>query len=375
MKVAFISGCIEYSVCLANSLNKHCDVDFFYSGSYARQRDESILTLLHQDIGKIEINSYRLRDPRNYKSHRELAQRFNDYDVIHMQGSNFWFSLNRLQCKHVPIVCTLHDVVQHTGIPLANRLFQDVAQRISISQASHYIVHGQKLRATLAELHRIPEHIISVIPHGEFSYYKLLRRNEPTKRESGKHPKRILFFGEVRKNKGLEYLIRAEPIISAQFDDYIICIAGRFMKEPGNNLEYYRSLMHDSSRFEIEDRFIGNHEVADIFEQSDIVVLPYVSASQSGVLAVAYGFSKPTVATDTGSIGEVLEHGRSGLLIPPANEQHLADALVSLLIDDDMRVKYGNNTAAVANGPLNWDNIAILTLEVYEKAIHQRKQA
>jgi glycosyltransferase involved in cell wall biosynthesis len=374
MRVAFISGCIEYSVCLANSLKKHCEIDFFYSGSYARQRDESILSLLHQDIGKVEINSYRLRDPRNFNSHRDLARCFKDYDVIHMQGSNFWFSLNRRQCKGVPIVCTLHDVVQHSGIPLANRLFQDMAQRISISQASHFIVHGKKLKTSLADIHNIPDQYISVIPHGEFSYYKLLRRGEPVNHKAEKRRKRILFFGEVRKNKGLEYLIRAEPLISALFDDYSICIAGRFMKEAGNDLDYYQSLMHDPSRFEIENRFIGNHEVADIFEQSDIVVLPYVSASQSGVLTVAYGFSKPTVATDTGSIGEVLEHGRTGLLVPPANEQQLADALLRLLKDDELRAEFGGNAAAVANSSLNWDNIAIQTMEVYEKARHRRKQ-
>jgi glycosyltransferase involved in cell wall biosynthesis len=371
VRVAFISGCIEYSVCLANALSKRSEIDFFYSGAYARQRDETILTLLDSAIGRYEINPYRLRDPRNITSHRRLAERFNGYDVIHMQGSNFWFSLNRQVCRKVPIVCTIHDPVQHAGIPLANRVFQSLAQRISTSQASLFIVHGDKLKATLAALHRIPERRIFVIPHGEFSFYRRFSRGACDATNPSGFSKRILFFGEIRKNKGLEYLIRAEPLISALFNDYSICVAGRFNNEPGNNLAYYRALMRNPGRFEIIDRFIGNHEVAGIFEQSDIVVLPYVSASQSGILALAFGFGKPVVATDTGSIGEMVEHGRTGLLVPPADERLLANALLELLRDDEKCSRFGRNAAALAQGQLNWDIIAEQNLEVYEKAMAQ----
>jgi glycosyltransferase involved in cell wall biosynthesis len=377
MRVAFISGCLEYSVCLANAMSKKCELDFFYSGAYARQRDDSILTLLDPAIGKLEINSYRLRDPRNFSSHRRLARLFNDYDVIHLQGSNFWFNINRQVCGNVPIVCTIHDPVQHTGLPLANRLFQSIAQRISVSQAAAFIVHGQKLRSTLAALHRIPKEAIEVIPHGEFSFYKKMRKPQDGQHTTARGGKRVLFFGEVRKNKGLEYLIKAEPLISAEFNDYHITIAGRFKQEAENNLAYYRGLMHNPDRFEIIDRFVANCEVADIFERCDIVVLPYVSASQSGVLPLAYGFGKPVVATEVGSIGEVLHHGRTGLIVPPADERALAAALLELLRDDDCRSTCGRNAQAVADEELSWDNIAERTLAVYQKvtAARQRKQA
>jgi glycosyltransferase involved in cell wall biosynthesis len=365
MKVAFVSGCIEYSVCLANALSKHCDIDFFYSGLYACMRDDSILSLLDDSIAKVQINPYRIRDPRNFKSYRDLARRFKEYDVIHIQGGNLWFSMSRYLCRDVPIVCTLHDVVQHAGLPLATSLYQALSQKISISQSAVFIVHGNKLKTLLAGSHYIPSQDIAVIPHGEFSFYKWFRRSNPALQNRSYRRKRLLFFGEVRKNKGLEYLIRAEPMISSAYDDYTICIAGRFTNEPGNSLEYYKSMMHDPSRYEIENRFIGNHEVADLFENSDIIVLPYTSASQSGILPLAYGFAKPVVATDTGSIGEVLNHGQTGFLVPPTDVRALADALLTLLKNDDLCAQFGKNAEASALGRLNWNNIAEKTLDVY----------
>jgi glycosyltransferase involved in cell wall biosynthesis len=365
MKVAFIHGPLEYSVCLANALCQYCDLDFFYGGAYARHRGETLLTLLHPSVGKYEISPYRLHDRRNFTAYRHLAERLKGYDLIHMQYSNFWFILNRYICRNVPIVYTIHDVVPHSGLPLVAHLLQSIPMRISIGQAAAFIVHGEKLQAQMAALCRIPKRSIHVIPHGEFSFYRKLRSGAAQPRPAGARRKQLLFFGEIRKNKGLEYLIRAEPLISSGYDDYSICIAGRFMNAPGNNLEYYQGLMRDPDRFEIINRFIENHEVARLFESSDIVVLPYVSASQSGILALAFGFEKPVVATDTGSISEVLEHGRTGLLVPPANERLLAEAVLELLRDEVKCTRFAQNAAEVAKTKLNWEEIGKQTFEVY----------
>lgn len=370
MRVAFINGCLEYSVCLANALSTKCQIDYFYNGASVRQRDESVLSLLQGNIARHEINHYRVRDRRNFASYRDLAKRLNNYDVVHIQGSDFWLNLNRDCFRKVPIVCTIHDPLQHVGLPWLNRKFQTIAQRVGIAQSSQFIVHGEKLKTVLAAHAPVPEEKISVITHGEFSFYRRMRRQgdcPPAAPRSGQC-KRLLFFGEVRKNKGLEYLIRAEPIISASYPDYKICIAGRFRDETGNNLRYYRSLMSNPDRFEIHNRFIGNHEVADLFEESDIVVLPYIGASQSGILAIAFGFGVPVVATDTGSMGEVVRDGESGTLVPPSDERALANALLHLLRNDELRNSFRAQARVQAQSTLNWDTIAEQTLEVYRRA-------
>lgn len=370
MKVAFFSGCIEYSVCLVNALCCECEVDFFYNGDYVRQRDASILDLLDPRIRKIEINAYRIRDIRNFLSYRRLAKRLRDYDLVHVQQGDVWFSMHRHLFKNVPMVCTIHDPTQHTGLRFANSQYQDLAQRWIAGQSGRYIVHGDKMKADLARNFDLPAENIAVIPHGEFSFYRRWRsgKEEQLRKVNGKN-KRLLFFGEARKNKGLEYLIRAEPLITARYQDYSICIAGRFTNEPNNDRLYHVNMMTDPSRYEIINRYIANNEVAEIFEQSDIVVLPYISASQSGVLALALGFGKPVVATDTGSIGEVLEHGKSGLLVPAQNPTSLADAIVELLSNEERCRELGEHAAALAQGRLSWNTIARQTMEVYQSVL------
>jgi glycosyltransferase involved in cell wall biosynthesis len=369
MRVAFVAGVIEYSVCLANGLAKHCDIDFFYNGAYARQRDASTLTLLDPAIRQVEVNLHRLRDPRNFRDYRRMARRFADCDLVHLVNPNFWFSVNRDVYRNVPVVCTVHDPVQHEGTRFAARLFEDAAQRASVSLSSAIIVHGEKLKATLAGRYRIPAGQIAVIPVGDLSFYRRMAKRQSAPSDRSREGKQLLFFGEVRKNKGLDYLIKAEPLISASYSDYSILVAGKFLNEPENNLAYYQSLITNPGRFSFIDRFIANDEVAGMFEGCDIVVLPYTSASQSGILTVAFGFGKPVIATDTGSLGEVLEHGRTGLLVPPRDERALAEAVLRLLMNDEERLQLGRNAAAAASGPLGWDTIAAQTLAVYKRAI------
>jgi glycosyltransferase involved in cell wall biosynthesis len=225
------------------------------------------------------------------------------------------------------------------------------------------------MKSDLARNFSIPKGKINVVPHGEFSFYKKwISGNAPLLR-SDKGKKRLLFFGEVRRNKGLEYLIKAEPLISSRYGNYTICIAGKFSKDPGNDIEHYRKMMVDTSRYEIINRYIANNEVAEIFESSDIVVLPYTSASQSGILALAFGFGKPVVATDTGSIGEVLEHGGTGLLVPPGDAIALAGAISELLIDGGRCTHYAENAAIVARKRLNWDIIGKQTVGIYRSIL------
>ncbi|OGC94629.1 MAG: hypothetical protein A2W25_09395 [candidate division Zixibacteria bacterium RBG_16_53_22] len=369
MKIAFFSGCVEYSVCLANSLRKDCKLDFIYNGNYVRFRDESILDLLESGIRKIELSRYRIRDYRNFWNYRLFAVELRHYDIIHFQEGDIWFSLNRSLFKNVPLVLTVHDPTQHAGLPFINRMYQDYAQRWIVTQSDSYIVHGQNMKNDLARNFSVPLERINVIPHGEFSFYKKWRSEYEPLLKPKKGKKRLLFFGEVRRNKGLEYLIKAEPLISSRYDNYTICIAGRFSKDPGNDFEHYRKMMVDTSRYEVINRYIANNEVAEIFESSDIVVLPYMSASQSGILALAFGFGKPVVSTDTGSIGEVLEHGQTGLLVSAGDTVALADAISTLLNDDERCTFFAANAAAVAQTRLNWDTIGKQTVDIYRSIL------
>ena len=363
MRVAFFSGPIEYSICLANALSDHCDVDFFYSEYYARQRDERLLGVLDPRIGRVVTSRWRIRDPRNLFSFLGVARQLSKYDVIHTQIGEMWFSLWQPLFRNVPLVCTVHDPHSHFGH--SNKGYTELLQRRNVRHAAHFIVHGEQLRQDLAEKHDLPLTDISVVKPGEFSFYRKLRTDATPATTNGSAPRRILFFGSIRKNKGLEYLIKAEPLISKKTSNFKIVIAGNFQGE----CEHYERLMTNRDRFEVIDAFIPVDQVADLFDSAYIVVLPYVTATQSGVLPLAFAFGKPVVATDTGSIKEILDHGRSGLLVPPRDEVALGEAIVDLLNDEERCLALGRQALHVAETELSWSKIAQDTVRIYESVL------
>jgi len=75
------------------------------------------------------------------------------------------------------------------------------------------------------------------------------------------------------------------------------------------------------------DRYVPNEEVSLYFEAADLVVLPYETASGSGIIQIAYSFAKPVVTTLVGALSEVVEDGKTGFLVPPCDPQALADAI------------------------------------------------
>ena len=174
MKVAFVSGPIDYSVCLANALSNECEIDFTYGDAYVKSLDTSILDLLDTRIKKVPVNALRYGDPKNFLSYRNLAKQIQTYDIIHVQGSNIWLSLTRYLTRKVPIITTLHDPRPHSGLRLSKHLIQDVGQRLIVAQSSAFIVHGEQMKQDLAEYYRVnPERIHVLAPGQPYTLTKL----------------------------------------------------------------------------------------------------------------------------------------------------------------------------------------------------------
>jgi len=126
-------------------------------------------------------------------------------------------------------------------------------------------------------------------------------------------------------------------------------------------------MMQDRSRFEVHDGFVPGDEMAAFFQRASVVALPYLSASTSGILMTALVFGKPVVATRVGCLPEYVEDGVTGLLVPPADAERLADAIVRLLTDDALRHRMGQNAKRWAHD--RRQTAASKTLRTYEKAI------
>ena len=177
----------------------------------------------------------------------------------------------------------------------------------------------------------------------------------------------ILFFGYLKKYKGLDYLIESVPIIQKEIPDIKVIIAGE------GNFSLYEGLIRDRSRFEIYNSFIPDNLVPDLFQRAEIVVLPYTQMSgQSGIINIACSFGKPVIATDVGDLTEIVDHGKTGYLIPPMDSKAIAESVIALLNNEQLKIEMGHNALEKAEVELSWDKIAIKTVSLYKSIIDNR---
>ena len=143
----------------------------------------------------------------------------------------------------------------------------------------------------------------------------------------------MLFFGLIRDYKGLDLLLRAWA--AARPEGYRLIVAGEFYA----SRDKYVSLIDESGlrdEVALHDRFIPDEEVRYYFSAADCLVLPYRSATQSGVTQIAYNFSLPMIVTDVGGLPEIVPDGRTGLVCAPTAEG-IADALRRIREGDTLR--------------------------------------
>ena len=326
----------------------------------------------HQLNSKVDARIFRkprLRQPlRQLACLRWITKQINGFqpDVIHFQRGHMWFNLALYFLKRFPLVITIHDPRHHAGDHGSQKTPQALMD-FAYRQADQVIVHGKQLKTTVAEEIGIAEEKIHVIPHiaiGErpsATYPSHISSQELT----------ILFFGRIWPYKGLEYLIRAQPLINREIPNAKIWILGR-----GESMNRYLEMMDEPEKFVVNNRWISDEERTAAFQKASVVALPYVEATQSGVVPIAYAHSKPVVATRTGGLPDVIDDGKTGFLIEPRNEFELAQAILKLLKDPKLRAAMGNAGHRKLKNELSPAVVCRQTEEVYQLAIatHKRQE-
>ncbi|MBC7220194.1 glycosyltransferase family 4 protein [Candidatus Bipolaricaulota bacterium] len=297
-------------------------------------------------------------------------------DVVHFQWVSFpivdGFFLRRFR-KIAPLVLTVHDTEPFHGAPSSR--FQSVGLSSAFRHLDHFIVHTHYSKEALMRQLALPEHRVTVIPHGVFTYYRELFSDLGG---SGQGPQpageeeRILFFGVLKPYKGVDALLEAyarlpEPVAK----NAILQIVGypRMPVEPLQSLAGRLGIEH---RVFWDLRFVEETEVAAYFSHADVVVLPYRRIDQSGVLMVALAFGKPIVASRVGGFAEIISDGVHGFLVEPGDVESLAQALARILSDDDLRARMADAVEALASRELSWSNISTQTVHLYQTTLRAK---
>lgn len=219
-----------------------------------------------------------------------------------------WFRKAGVKC-----VIECHNIFPHEPGPLDRPLL-----KFALSAADHLITHSKKDREDLLGV--VPGKQVSVTPLPSLAEFSSPGKNTRSGRT-------ILFFGKVRKYKGLDVLLAAMPSVLSRLECKLL-VVGEFY----DSIEKYRQLIrrhHIDAQVQIENRYVQNEEVAAIFERADVLVLPYVSASQSGVARIALSNGVPVIASRTGGLSEAVMENVTGLLCRPGDPGDLADRIVN----------------------------------------------
>ncbi len=364
IKVALMHFCFEdYTIELANALADIVDLTLIQPQKVAAFCRNS----LNNNVRVISFEKPRIRNPGNFYSMLEIKKIIKSLepDVLHVQETNDpWYDFTLLLSNMPPLVTTVHDVFRHPG-DRQNIFGADYTKRIAFYKSQQIIVHAELLKQILQQKFRVPKQKVNVLSHGELgSLYK--RRSQDN--NSPEEPYTLLFFGRVWPYKGLKYLLAAMPLITASFPEVKLIIAGK-----GEDLNTYFPRGYEHPNIEVLNEFIPPEMVASIFHRSKVVVLPYIEASQSGVVSLAYGLGKLVVASAIGGLQEVIQAGEDGLLVPPGDVPALAAAVIRILSDSKLQQNLQSAAIKRCQQDLNWKNIAAHTVDVYHQAIAAKR--
>jgi glycosyltransferase involved in cell wall biosynthesis len=137
----------------------------------------------------------------------------------------------------------------------------------------------------------------------------------------------VLFFGYVRKYKGLMNLLEAFPEIKRSVQNAHLLIVGEYYDDPA---PYHNAIQRLGLRESVTEvaEYVANEDVHLYFEAANVAVLPYNEATQSGILSIAYGFAKPVIVTDVGGLAELVDDGKTGFVVPPHDIGELSEAVI-----------------------------------------------
>lgn len=206
---------------------------------------------------------------------------------------------------------------------------------------------------------------ITLTPHPLYDNFGDIRPKAEAKKLLGLNPdfNYILFFGIIRKYKGLDVLLNAFADERLRNKNLKLLIAGEFYED---NTEYLNIIKENNLTDDviISDSFIPNTAVANYFCAADLVVQPYKHATQSGVTQIAYHFNKPMLVTDVGGLKEIVPNNVVGYITQP-NSKSVADAINDFYLNN----KEHQFTEGVKKEKLKylWQTMTTKILELYQK--------
>ena len=373
MKIAVLScfypyrgGISQFNACLYEELSKNHIVKAF---NFKRQYPEFLFPGKTQyvtaDDEAVPVESESLLDTANPFSYVSTYKAIRDWkpDVLIVR---YWMSyfapslgfITRRMKRHCKVISIIDNVIPHEP-----RFFDTPLTRYFLTGSTGSVTLCEAVARDLLKIKPGAEH--KVIPHPLYSHFGAKRTRDEAERRLGLMPgmKNILFFGLIREYKGLDILLKAFEDLP---EDYQLIIAG----EPYGSFDRYARIMDSfpesvRRRIFMELKYIKDSEVSDYFSASDLAVLPYRSATQSGISSVAYHFEIPMIVTDVGGLKETIGDKGTGIVAENAAPESIRKEILRYF-NEDNRERFIENIRKEKER-LSWKSFAAELVEFIDR--------
>jgi len=227
-------------------------------------------------------------------------------------------------CK-VLFICD--NVIPHEHTPIDRALTSWL-----LKAGDLFMVQSKSVERDLLSVIKNPKY--RLVRHPVYEIFgKSIDKSEARKKLGIREDENVaLFFGYVRKYKGLHGLLDAMRKVLGIVNVKLM-VVGEFYDDEKPYLQQIEKLGLADNVVVVGD-YVPNDEVAKYFSASDVIVLPYVNATQSGIAQIAYNFNKPVITTDVGGLAEVVIDGKTGLVVPPDSPDQLAQAIIKFFTEN-----------------------------------------
>ena len=363
MKIALLScfypyrgGIAQFNANLLNELSREHDVRAF---NFSRQYPDFLFPgktqYVTEDDEAVSVESETLLDTANPFNWGRSARRIRQWDpdvlVVRYWMSYFAPSLGYV-CRHMSPRCKVVAILDNV-IPHEPHFFDRPFTKYFLSGVDKCVTLCEEVGEDLVRIK--PRAVRTVLPHPIYSHFgdKLPREEAEAALSLKSGMKNILFFGLIRDYKGLDILLEAFDRLDKS---YQLIIAG----EPYGSFEKYRRMIDSSPcgpRIHVFPQYISDSEVKLYFSAADVTVLPYRSATQSGISSVSNHFEVPMIVTDVGGLRETIGERGTGIVCSDSTPECIAGAITRYFSDPTLRVSCLEHIRT-ENERLSWSRFA-----------------
>lgn len=265
----------------------------------------------------------------------------------------FGFIAKKLQKHDISVYSIVDNIIPHE-----KRFGDEILANYFLEKCNKHFTLSKKVKNDILSINKESE--VFELFHPIYNTFN----SKPSKEDALKELKLIdykyiLFFGLIRSYKGLHLAIEAMSHPKIKEKNIKLLVAGEFYEEK----QKYESIIDELSLNNIIliDQFIPKAIVPFYFGVSNVVVLPYTSATQSGVTQLAMNYELPMIVTNVGGLPEVISNNIDGLIVEPTSND-LADAIIKFFSNDEIEIEM-SKSMKLKKEKYSWDNFTHLIIK------------